>query len=84
MQELKAIKVQQKAVPRQLLELQAEVAAATAAANAASAALAASSVRLSQLEEAVANASNPLPSADGMLLHANDPLMTALRQRLVS
>ncbi len=83
-QELKAIKVQQKAVPRQLLEMQAEVAAAIACANAASAALAATSVRISHLEEALANASSTLPPVDGQLLRADDPLVTALRQRLVS
>ncbi len=64
--------------------MQAEVAAAIASANAASAALAATSVRISQLEEAVANASTTLPSADGQLLRADDPMIAALRQRLVS
>ena len=83
-QELKAIKVQQKAMPRQLLEMQADVIAATAAANAASAASAASSARISQLEEALANASSTLPSADGQLLRADDPMIAGLRQRLVS
>ena len=83
-QELKAIKVQQKAVPRQLAELQAEVAATTAAANAAAAAVSAAVERIGQLEAALANASNGLPSTAGQSLHMKDPLIAALWQRLVS
>jgi multidrug efflux pump subunit AcrA (membrane-fusion protein) len=83
-QELKAIKVQQKAVPRQLAELQAEVAAAIAAASAASAAVLAASQRIGQLEAALNNASIGMPPAAGQIHHANDPLIAVLQQRLVN
>ena len=83
-QELKAIKVQQKAVPRQLAEVQAEAAAATAAASAASVAVSAASQRIEQLEASHDNASSGMPLMAEQMLPAHEKLIAALQLRLVS
>ena len=84
MQELKAIKVQQKAVPLQLAELQRNSTAAAAAASSAVTDLAAVRARLETAEAALAlfTAKQAAADADRLLLAETD--LRALRRRLVS
>ena len=83
MQELKLLKVQQKAFPRQLAELHRNLTAAAAAGSRVASDLAAVTARLATTEAALASLSAQPPLVDARSLQIPGTQLTRLEERLV-